>query len=339
MTEVGIWAEFQKRISAFAQDALGMSPSAAFSLIGMTAFERELMQRLNKAGVNITAKLNPLQLRQVQAKVSTAQRKSAAADESSLPPLKKMAGEQTSKSLDAASVGARSLRQTVSARAHSERMRPGVLNVNKETIKEWLKEPAIDPEKRLTITHFQNQQWKTLYDAKHDPSRIKQQHMERLAAAGVRKVPAQTLTIAGPLTAHSKNKSSKGKGDTAGIPSQLLEKETAAQFQERVERDRQEKIRKKLLCKRLRNSLQSKFNKTQTLPIDLFKAFQKYDADKSGAIDFDEFQQVCDFAGLGKGILTQEEIRVLFEQADCDNGGTVDFAEFLKVVVGNLVSL
>jgi Ca2+-binding EF-hand superfamily protein len=338
MTEVGIWAEFQNRISAFARDALGMSPSAAFSLIGMTAFERELMQRLNQAGVNITAKFNPQQLRQVQKHVSTAQRKSAAADESSLPPLKKMAGEQTSKSLDAASVGARSLRQTMSARAHSERMRPGVLNVNKETIKEWLKEPAIDPEKRLAITHFQNQQWKSLYDAKHDPTRIKQQHMERLAAAGVRKVPAQTLTIAGPLTAHS-NKSSKGKRDNAGIPSQMLEKETAAQFQERVERDRQEKIRKKLLCKRLRNSLQSKFSKTQTLPIDLFTAFQKYDADKSGAIDFDEFQQVCDFAGLGKGILTQEEIRVLFEQADYDSGGTVDFAEFLKVVVGNLVSI
>jgi hypothetical protein len=80
------------------------------------------------------------------------------------------------------------------------RSQPGVLNVNKETIKEWLREPAIDPEKRLTITHFQNKQWKSLYDAKHDPARIKQQQMERLAASGVRKIPAQTLTIA-PRTA------------------------------------------------------------------------------------------------------------------------------------------
>jgi hypothetical protein len=218
--EVGVWAEFQKRIGVFARDTLGMSPGAAFSLIGMTAFERELMQRLNNAGVNIDAKFNPQQLRQVHKKISKAGKEGrGGGDEGTLPPLRKSAGElrtngearsdhaknrQTSKSLDGASAlgAARSLRQTMSARAHSERMRsqPGVLNVNKETIKEWLREPAIDPEKRLTITHFQNKQWKSLYDAKHDPARIKQQQMERLAASGVRKIPAQTLTIA-PRTA------------------------------------------------------------------------------------------------------------------------------------------
>jgi len=32
--DVGIWAEFQQRINAFARDALGMSSGAAFSLIG-----------------------------------------------------------------------------------------------------------------------------------------------------------------------------------------------------------------------------------------------------------------------------------------------------------------
>ena len=30
--------------------------------------------------------------------------------------------------------------------------------VPKETIREWLREPAIDVDKRLAITHFQNQQ-------------------------------------------------------------------------------------------------------------------------------------------------------------------------------------
>jgi len=100
-----------------------------------------------------------------------------------------------------------------------------------------------------------------------------------------------------------------------------------------------ERRKQKKLVRRLREQLQVKFKRTETLPMDLFRAFQKFDTDQSGVIDFDEFVHVCDNVGLGQGTLDNGEMRLLFKQADKDQSGSVDFAEFLKVVVGNLVNL
>ena len=46
----------------------------------------------------------------------------------------------------------------------------------------------MDEEQRATIRQFQNKQWKSLYDAKHDKERIQLQHLQRLAKAGKNKI-------------------------------------------------------------------------------------------------------------------------------------------------------
>jgi Ca2+-binding EF-hand superfamily protein len=46
------------------------------------------------------------------------------------------------------------------------------------------------------------------------------------------------------------------------------------------------------LKKRLRTRMQAYFHNTKTLPMDLFRAFQKFDKDASGFIDFSEFENV-----------------------------------------------
>jgi Ca2+-binding EF-hand superfamily protein len=84
---------------------------------------------------------------------------------------------------------------------------------------------------------------------------------------------------------------------------------------------------------------QQRFTNTRTLPSDLFKAFRKFDTDGSGSIDIDEFRRVCNAVGMGAGVLTDHEVKMLFEQCDGDNSGMVDFAEFLRVVVGNLTGI
>jgi Ca2+-binding EF-hand superfamily protein len=73
--------------------------------------------------------------------------------------------------------------------------------------------------------------------------------------------------------------------------------------------------------------------------MDLFKAFQRFDSDGSGFIDYSEFVNVCSAVGLDSSILSDHQLRLLFEQCDGDASGRVDFAEFLRVVVGNLTGI
>lgn len=89
--------------------------------------------------------------------------------------------------------------------------------------------------------------------------------------------------------------------------------------------------------KKLTVQMQAHFKNTRTLPIDLFRAFQHFDKDRSGYIDFQEFKQVLKVVGLG--MLSGEETKQMFDQCDGDSSGRVDFAEFLKTFVGNMTRM
>lgn len=313
-----------------------------------------MQERLNSAGVKPIA-IKPEQIKRVEKKVQASMR--GKGQNRGQPPSDKNR-ERTPAILP--SVAAKMpLNETVATttmdprqkeqRVHvqhvgaatSQPTTPNIGMVSRETVKEWLRAPdAINNEKRLVIKQVQNQQWRALYDAKHDPARIKQQQLERLAYSGMKpKAYAKTLVVPVPNSAASSRKSRPSATRTAPPVGQMATVDDPNEVLRRSELFKEQMRHKKSLARRLRTSLQAKFTKTQTLPMDLFRAFQKYDGDQSGNIDFDEFRNVCDFAGLGAGVLSVQDQRTLFEQADADGGGTVDFAEFLKVVVGNLVSL
>ena len=92
------------------------------------------------------------------------------------------------------------------------------------------------------------------------------------------------------------------------------------------------------LLRTLRQKMQAKFNDTSHLPINLWKAFKRFDLDSSGRMEFLEFQRLCTFIGLD-AFLNKSEVKLLFNIADRNGGGGIDFQEFLSAVVGNLVNL
>uniref|UniRef100_A0A6T8GK08 EF-hand domain-containing protein n=1 Tax=Hemiselmis andersenii TaxID=464988 RepID=A0A6T8GK08_HEMAN len=116
-------------------------------------------------------------------------------------------------------------------------------------------------------------------------------------------------------------------------------REEEAAFQQKYQEEQRQRKEKTALVKKLRKSMQLHFHNTKTLPIDLWRAFKKFDVDDSGFIDFKEFQRVLSEVGLGNNVLTPAETLVMFQQCDDNSSGRVDFAEFLKTVVGNLTGL
>jgi hypothetical protein len=105
-----------------------------------------------------------------------------------------------------------------------------------------------------------------------------------------------------------------------------------------AERKRKKQDERRLL-KTLRTKMQLRFKDTSHLPINLWKAFERYDADGSGRIEQDEFVKVCEHVGIDESMLGKNGIQALFRCADKNGSGDVDFQEFLSAVVGNLVNL
>ena len=226
--------------------------------------------------------------------------------------------------------------------------------VDAETVRQWLAESKRRGEKlpeaqRAEIVRAQRAQWSTLMDVKHDPERVKQAMRQRLVdrrerarVIQVLRAPPRARSASPPLAPpHRAGAGSAGAGDAEAGEEEAGEERAAleAAFRARVEKEREARRSHRRLLSRLRQNLQAKFNKTETLPQDLFRAFRRFDKDNSGVLDFPEFSQVCDAVGLGRGTLAPDEVRLLFSQVDKNGGGSIDFAEFLKVVVGNLVNL
>ncbi|GMH50882.1 hypothetical protein TrRE_jg5132 [Triparma retinervis] len=65
--------------------------------------------------------------------------------------------------------------------------------------------------------------------------------------------------------------------------------------------------------------------------VSLRDAFEEYDADDSGALDFEEFA-----AAIMQYKLTTQEIRSLFMQFDTDGNGAVEYDEFVEGIRGEL---
>ena len=65
-----------------------------------------------------------------------------------------------------------------------------------------------------------------------------------------------------------------------------------ARFKAVKEEQEKKALYGRALKKRLRTRMQAHFHNTKTLPMDLFRAFQKFDKDASGFIDYSEFESV-----------------------------------------------
>ena len=231
--------------------------------------------------------------------------------------------------------------------------------VDAETVRQWLAESKRRGERlpeaqRAEIVRAQRAQWSTLMDVKHDPERVKQAMRQRLVdrrerarVIQVLRAPPRARSASPPVAPpHLAGAGGAGAGDAGAGGAEAGGEEAGeeraaleAAFRARVEKEREARRSHRRLLSRLRQNLQGKFNKTETLPQDLFRAFRRFDKDNSGVLDFPEFSQVCDAVGLGRGTLAPDEVRLLFSQVDKNGGGSIDFAEFLKVVVGNLVNL
>jgi hypothetical protein len=105
-----------------------------------------------------------------------------------------------------------------------------------------------------------------------------------------------------------------------------------------AERKRKQQEERRLL-KTLRTKMQQRFKETSHLPINLWKAFERFDVDGSGRIEFAEFINVCHHVGIDEKLVGETGIATLFRCADKNKSGDVDFQEFLSAVVGNLVKL
>lgn len=177
---------------------------------------------------------------------------------------------------------------------------------------------------RKEVLSAQNKQWKGLYDDKNDLRRILGEKSKKIASMKTYAIAEEEIRRA-KFDSLAMMKFSPGGmgGDQEGRKSPLL--------------SREEMKNMRALVKSLQRSLQLKFNNTRTLPQDLFKAFLRYDKDKSGGIEYSEFEDVCEEIGLGTGVLSDQDRRTLFAQCDKDRSGYVDFGEFLKSLVGNIV--
>ena len=77
--------------------------------------------------------------------------------------------------------------------------------------------------------------------------------------------------------------------------------------------------------------VQTEFDDERKFYDNLRDAFNAFDADGSGELNYSEFKEVCKF--LGKP--TQEnEINALFQAADADRSGILDFDEVAVAIMG-----
>eukprot|EP01012_Entosiphon_sulcatum_P056417 TRINITY_DN8007_c0_g1_i1.p1 TRINITY_DN8007_c0_g1~~TRINITY_DN8007_c0_g1_i1.p1 ORF type:complete len:1333 (-),score=361.12 TRINITY_DN8007_c0_g1_i1:6-4004(-) len=68
----------------------------------------------------------------------------------------------------------------------------------------------------------------------------------------------------------------------------------------------------------------------------LRKLFERYDADKSGSLDVEEFAATLQDLGLGKGS-TMADFRAVFKKFDADGSGSIEFMEFIEGVKNSSV--
>ena len=54
--------------------------------------------------------------------------------------------------------------------------------------------------------------------------------------------------------------------------------------------------------------------------------FNRFDRDKNGTLEFDEFVKACEVFGFRK-----HEAKKAFRHYDTDHSGTIDFEEFTKI--------
>ena len=70
-------------------------------------------------------------------------------------------------------------------------------------------------------------------------------------------------------------------------------------------------------------------------------AFSKFDKDRSGSVDFEEFSKALEHLGLhteGKGLdghggLKAEAVQALFSRYDGDSSGSIDYEEFCAAIM------
>lgn len=67
--------------------------------------------------------------------------------------------------------------------------------------------------------------------------------------------------------------------------------------------------------------------------MNLFEIFEKFDENKGGTLDFDEFSKMIRLVANG---LKDYEIKVIFGKFDSNNDQNIDFKEFVKVMTYGL---
>ena len=75
----------------------------------------------------------------------------------------------------------------------------------------------------------------------------------------------------------------------------------------------------------------------------LKSAFNKFDTDNSGAIDFNEFKHALEYIGLhtqesglpGNGGMPEVVLEALFRKYDQDGSGQLEYMEFVNALLAN----